>query len=85
MRQWQELFYNKRYSHTCLKSKTDFVKLAKAFGAVGIRVTKANEIRSAIEEAMEVDETVVIDIKVEGEENVFPMVPPGASIRDMIG
>ncbi len=85
VRQWQELFYNKRYSHTCLKSKTDFVKLAKAFGAVGIRVTKANEVRSAIEEAMEVDETVVIDIKVEGEENVFPMVPPGASIRDMIG
>ena len=85
VRQWQELFYNKRYSHTCLKSKTDFVKLAKAFGAVGIRVTKVDEVQSTIEEAMGVDKPVVIDFKVVGEENVYPMVPPGESISEMIG
>jgi len=85
VRQWQELFYGKRYSHTDIESKTDFVKLAEAFGAVGRRVTKKEEVKPAIEEAMNVDKPVVIDFVVDREENVFPMVPPGSLINDMLG
>jgi len=84
VRQWQELFYKKRYSHTCLYNP-DFVKLAEAYGAVGIRVTKKEEVRSAIEKALEIDNTVFIDFHIEPEENVFPMVPAGEAIDRMIG
>lgn len=84
VRQWQELFYDKRYSHTYLGSRTDFVLLAKAFGAVGMRVEKKEEVESAIEEAIEINKPVVIDFRIEQEENVFPMVPPGVGIDEMI-
>jgi len=84
VRQWQELFYKKRYSYTCLYNP-DFVKLAEAYGAVGIRVTKKEEVRSAIEKALEIDNTVFIDFHIEPEENVFPMVPAGEAIDRMIG
>jgi acetolactate synthase-1/2/3 large subunit len=84
VRQWQELFYKKRYSYTCI-SGPDFVKLAESYGAEGIRVTKREDVRPAIEKAISLDNTVFIDFHVEPEENVFPMVPAGEAINRMIG
>jgi acetolactate synthase-1/2/3 large subunit len=84
VRQWQELFYKKRYSYTCM-SNPDFVKLAESYGAVGIRVTKKEEVRPAIEKAISIENTVFIDFQVEPEENVYPMVPAGEAINRMIG
>jgi acetolactate synthase I/II/III large subunit len=83
VRQWQELFYKRRYSHVCISSP-DFVKLAESYGAVGIRVTKKEDVRKAIEKALAIDNTVFIDFVVEPEENVFPMVPAGEAINRMI-
>jgi len=83
VRQWQELFYKKRYSYTTL-TNPDFVKLAESYGAVGIRVTKNEDVRSAIEKAISIDNVVFIDFKVEEEENVFPMVPAGEALNRMI-
>ena len=86
VRQWQELFYKKRYSHTLLGGACpDFVKLAESYGAVGIRVTKKNEVRPAIDRALKIDNTVILDFHIEEEENVFPMVPAGEAINKMIG
>jgi len=84
VRQWQELFYHKRYSYTCLYNP-DFVKVAEAYGAMGIRVTKKEEVRPAIEKAIATDNVVFIDFHVEPEENVYPMVPAGEAIDKMIG
>jgi len=83
VRQWQELFYKKRYSYTTL-TNPDFVKLAESYGAVGIRVTKKEDVRKAIEKAMSTDNVVFIDFRVEEEENVFPMVPAGEALNRMI-
>ncbi|NQT06670.1 MAG: biosynthetic-type acetolactate synthase large subunit [Candidatus Omnitrophica bacterium] len=85
VRQWQELFYDKRYSYTTLKGCPDFVKLAESYGAVGIRVTKKKDVRPAIEKALSIDNTVFLDFHIEREENVFPMVPAGQAINRMIG
>jgi len=85
VRQWQEMFHNKRYSATCLIDNPDFVKVAEAYGARGIRVTKKKDVRPAIEEAIASPEFVVLDFEVMREENVFPMVPAGAGIHEMIG
>ncbi|NLE91583.1 MAG: biosynthetic-type acetolactate synthase large subunit [Elusimicrobia bacterium] len=84
VRQWQELFYKRRYSHTTLFNP-DFVKLAQSYGAEGIRVTKREEVRPAIEKAIALDKVVMIDFRIEPEENVFPMVPAGEAINRMIG
>jgi acetolactate synthase-1/2/3 large subunit len=84
VRQWQELFYKKRYSYTALYNP-DFVKLAQSYGAEGIRVTKKEEVRPAIEKALSIDNTVFIDFHIEPEENVYPMVPAGEAINRMIG
>jgi acetolactate synthase-1/2/3 large subunit len=84
VRQWQELFYKKRYSYTTLYNP-DFVKLAQSYGAGGIRVTKKEEVRPAIEKALAIDNTVFIDFHIEPEENVYPMVPAGEAINRMIG
>jgi len=84
VRQWQELFYDKRYSATRLDTSPDFTKLAEAYGALGIEVTKPGEVRDAIKEALASDKPVVIDFKVAPEENVFPMVPAGAAINEVI-
>ena len=84
VRQWQELFYKKRYSYTTLFNP-DFVKLAESYGAVGIRVTKKEEVRPAIEKAIQTDNVVFIDFNIEPEENVYPMVPAGEAINRMIG
>ncbi|MFA4842233.1 MAG: biosynthetic-type acetolactate synthase large subunit [Candidatus Omnitrophota bacterium] len=84
VRQWQELFYKKRYSYTSLYNP-DFVRLAESYGAAGIRVTKKEEVRPAIEKAIAIDNTVFIDFHIEPEENVYPMVPAGEAIDKMIG
>jgi len=83
VRQWQELFYDRRYSATKL-SEINFVKLADAFGAHGIRVDSPSEVAPAIKEALSVPKPVIIDFRVEPEECVFPMVPAGAAINEII-
>lgn len=83
VRQWQELFYKKRYSYTTL-ANPDFVKLAESYGAVGMRVVKKEDVRKAIEKAISIDNVVFIDFRVEEEENVFPMVPAGEALNRMI-
>ncbi len=84
IRQWQELFYDKRYSASRLDTSPNFTKLAEAYGALGIEVTKPGEVRSAIKEALASDKPVVIDFQITPEENVFPMVPAGAAINEII-
>ncbi len=84
VRQWQELFYKRRYSYTYL-GNPDFVKLAESYGAVGLRVTRKEEVRPAIDKALSTDNVVFIDFHIEPEENVFPMVPAGEAIDRMIG
>jgi len=85
VRQWQELFFERRYSHTQLTGNPDFVKLAEAYGATGIRVASKDEVRPALERALETNGPVVLDFHVAPEENVFPMVPAGEAIDRMIG
>lgn len=84
VRQWQTLFFNKHYSNTTLDRKTDFVKLAEAFGAKGFRVSKGEELEKAFSEAYNADGPYVIDCAVDCNEFVLPMLPPGGSIDDMI-
>jgi len=84
VRQWQELFYDRRYSQTRIFNP-DFVKLAEAYGGAGIKVTSNDQVRPAIEQAMAIDNVVFIDFQVEPEENVYPMVASGESIDKMIG
>ena len=84
VRQWQELFYNKRYSYTSMKGQPNFVKVAEAYGALGIDVDNKRDVKDAILTAMKSDKPVFIDFKVSKEENVFPMVPAGASINEFV-
>jgi acetolactate synthase-1/2/3 large subunit len=86
VRQWQELFYNHRYSSVDLRVGTpDFMKLADAYGIQGIRVTKSDEVKPALKKAIESKKPTLIEFMVEREEDVFPMVAPGASIDEMLG
>ena len=82
VRQWQNLYYGKRYSHTILNDQVDFVKLAEAMGAKAYRVTKKEELEPVLKEAMELDIPVVIDCQIHCDDKVFPMVSPGAAISD---
>jgi len=83
VRQWQELFWGRRYSHTCLRAgMPDFVKLAEAYGALGLRVTEASEVEAALRQAIDDPRPALIDFQVEPEENVAPMVPAGAPIDE---
>ena len=84
VRQWQELFYEKRYSCTELCGNPDFVRLAEAYGAKGLRVTEKAKVRAALETALATPGPVFLDFIVEKEENVFPMIPAGATINQMI-
>jgi acetolactate synthase-1/2/3 large subunit len=84
VRQWQELFYDRRYSHTEL-ANPDFVKLAEAYGAKGVRVSKAADVADVLIDAVRTSGPVMMDFLVDGEENVIPIVPPGASLEEMIG
>lgn len=85
VRQWQDLFWNKRYSQTCIAVQPDFVMLAEAFGAKGLRVTEPEHVGEALREAIDSGRPTVIDFKISPEENVFPMVPAGQSITELIG
>lgn len=84
VRQWQELFFDKRYSHTCLELPIDFVKLAEAYGAKGFRTDKPSEVEQVIKDAFEWDGPVVMEFKIAREEKVLPMVPAGASLNEMV-
>ena len=82
VRQWQTLFYGKRYSHTVLNDSVDFVKLAEAMGAKAYRVTSKDELKPVLEEAMALGAPVVIDCQIHCDDKVYPMVSPGAPIQD---
>ena len=84
VRQWQQLFYDRSYVATGYSGNPDFVKLAEAFGIYGARVTEKSEVMPTIKEAMEFDGPAVVDFVVEQEENVYPMIPAGMSIEQMI-
>ncbi len=84
VRQWQQLFYEKRYACTCMDCAPDFVKLAEAYGAVGLRATRPDEVETVLAEGLKSDRTVIMDFLVEKEECVYPMVPAGAPITEML-
>ncbi|MBN1662313.1 MAG: biosynthetic-type acetolactate synthase large subunit [Deltaproteobacteria bacterium] len=84
VRQWQELFYGKRYSQTDLTGSPDFVKLAEAYGATGLRADKPEEMEAMLKKGLNTPGVVVMDFHVEPEEGVYPMVRPGASLNDML-
>lgn len=84
VRQWQQLFYNGRYSSSQLTGGPDYVKLAEAYGIVGIRVNKPSEVESALKEAIQIKQTVLIDFHVDPYENCYPMVPAGGAIHQMV-
>ncbi len=84
VRQWQELFYDKCYSCTDMSHAPDFVKLAEAFGAVGLRATHPDEVIPVLTEGLASPQTVIMEFIVEREEGVYPMVPAGASITEML-
>ncbi|MFO7714388.1 biosynthetic-type acetolactate synthase large subunit [Desulfosarcina sp.] len=84
VRQWQELFYDKRYACTCMDHAPDFVKLAEAFGAVGLRATRPEEVENVLRQGLETPGPVIMDFRVAREECVYPMVPAGAPITEML-
>lgn len=84
VRQWQEMFYDRAYSEVDLSVSPDFVKLAEAYGAKGLRATTPDELESVLREGLEYDGVVIMDIVVSKEENVFPIVPAGGESRNMI-
>jgi acetolactate synthase-1/2/3 large subunit len=85
VRQWQELFWDRRYSSVEMGASPDWVKLADAFGAVGMRVTDKNDVVDAMKTALDTDGPVVLDVHVTREENCYPMIPAGQAARDMVG
>src|SRR5262245_16694491 len=84
VRQWQELFYNGAYSSVAMECQPDFVQLARAYGATGLRATKPDELRDVLEQGLNTPGPVVMDIVVSEEENVYPMVPAGAGLNEMV-
>jgi acetolactate synthase-1/2/3 large subunit len=82
--QWQRLFYNRRYSAVELKSIPDFVRLAEAYGAQGVRVGSLKEFSEAMKKALKSEVTTVIDVPISPEEDVFPMVPAGKGLNGTI-
>ncbi|WP_320175190.1 biosynthetic-type acetolactate synthase large subunit [Maridesulfovibrio sp.] len=84
VRQWQELFYNRNYCETCMDAQPDFVKLAEAYGAAGYRITEEKDLEPVLKEAFSNGKPTIIDVRVDPEENVYPMVPAGASLTDML-
>ena len=84
VRQWQEFFYEKNYAHTSMEMQPDFVKLADAYGAEGYRIKTNEDLKTILPEALTSKNCAVIDVVVEREENVYPMVPAGASLDDML-
>ena len=85
VRQWQELFWERRYSHVDMGSWPDFVKLAEAYGAHGVRLTDKTTLVDDLREALAIPGPVVVDVRVTREENTYPMIAPGAAAREMVG
>ncbi len=83
-RQWQELFYEKNYMGSCMEGSPDFVKLAEAYGAVGLRAERPEQVEEVLRKGFSIDAPVFMDFMVAAEENVYPIVPPGKSITDML-
>jgi acetolactate synthase-1/2/3 large subunit len=84
VRQWQELFFDKRYSQTCMELPIDFCKLAEAYGATGFTTSDPKEVSSVIQKALDTPGPVIMEFKVAREENVLPMVPTGAGLNEMV-
>ena len=84
VRQWQEQFYEHRYSHSDMEVAPDFLKLAAAYDVPALRATKMSEVASTLEKAINTPGPVLIEMQVAREENVFPIVPAGAALKDMI-
>ena len=85
VRQWQELFYNRRYSYSRLGwDIPDFVKLAEAYGAAGYRIESNSEVEEVLKKVLAEERTTLVDVRINPEENVYPMVPAGAPLREMI-
>jgi len=84
VRQWQTLFFNQHYSETTLERQTDFVKLAEAFGATGLRIEKEDELEAVIKKAFETKGTVLVDCHIDMDDKVFPMIPPNKAVSDLI-
>jgi acetolactate synthase-1/2/3 large subunit len=85
VRQWQELFWDRRYSHVDMGNYPDFVKLAEAYGSTGLRFTDKTTLVEDMKQALATDGPVVVDVRVTAEENVYPMIVPGQAARDMVG
>ena len=85
VRQWQELFWEKRYSQVDMGQFPDFVKLADAYGATGFRFENKTTLVEDIKQAIATPGPVMVDVRVTREENVYPMIAPGAAARDMVG
>ena len=79
VRQWQEFFFGGRYSESYMDSLPDFVKLAEAYGAVGLRATRPEELEDVVDEMIRTPRTVIAEIVVDPDENVYPMIPAGAA------
>ena len=84
VRQWQELFWDRRYSSVEMGASPDWVKLAEAFGATGMRCEVADDLEETMVKALETDGPVLLDVRVAQEENCYPMIPPGQAARDMV-
>ena len=84
VRQWQQLFFDKRYSQTCMELPIDFIKLAEAYGANGLRASSPDEVEEVIRQAFAMPGPVIMEFKVSREENVMPMVPAGAGLNEMV-
>ena len=84
VRQWQELFYAGNYSSTNMEAQPDFVRLAEAYGAEGYRVERACDLLPELEKALSTPNPAFVDVRVEREENVYPIVPAGAALDEML-
>jgi len=84
VRQWQEIFYNGTYSAVDMGWLPDFVKLAEAYGAVGLKATRPEDLHTVLQRGLNTPGVVVMDVLVAEEENVFPMVMPGKGINEMV-
>jgi acetolactate synthase-1/2/3 large subunit len=84
VRQWQELFWDRRYSAVAMGDSPDWVKLAEAFGATGMRCESSDDLEQAMTDAIAAEGPVLLDVRVAQEENCFPMIPPGQAARDMV-
>jgi acetolactate synthase-1/2/3 large subunit len=85
VRQWQELFYEKRYSHSVFQTQPDFIKLAEAFGIKGVRIQNHQNLKTVLEKSFANREPELIEIVVAPEENVYPMIAPGKGLNEMVG